>query len=423
MRPRYGATGRALRLLFLWPLLVFGAPSEAAQRWQRLRLVAHVHTTMSTGQLTAAEAMEQAKAARLDGVLFTDSLLRRWEYGIWPARGLIKKSVEQPSILRTGAGKYLEEIRAQNNKGQLLAIAGLEAAPFYYWRRSPFDKAGGEIRDWNQHLLVFGLDSAEKLEQLPAASFDPYHGDQGARPYQAFIDAAVKEGGMVFWAHPFIKHEGKHGAVFDSTDAYPHLLETTAGFQGFAITYLGYLAAVEPAGLWDKLLLAYTHGKRDKPVWVLGESDWRGPQERPIDMAVSDVFCSARTPEAVLEAIREGRLWAEIRAKTSMADLEEFSVTDEASAHTAISGDHMTVRGALSIRVAGKRGPDAQGKVKLTLVKDGEILYEEDAAEEAFIRQWPDHQPAGMSYYRLIIEDPAGVIYTNPIFVRPSKKL
>ena len=408
---------RHLLFAFVLPLCM---PSVAAAGpWQKLELVVHVHTKISTGSLSPEEVMDQAKAAGLDGVVFTDSLLRHWEYGLWPLRGLIRKSIDQPSVLQKGAGEYLKAIESQNSGNNPLAIAAVEAAPFYYWRRSPFDKQGGEIRGWNQHLLVLGLDRPELLVQLPSNAWDPYQGDLKEKPYQSFIDAAVAEGGLVFWAHPFLKHEGKHGNITDFTEAYPHLLETTTGYHGFAITYLGYLSAVAPASLWDQLLLAYTHGKRKKPVWVLGESDWRGPQERPINMAVSDVLCSARTPAAVLKAIREGRLWAVIRANASMASLEEFSVTDEASTHSAVSGDHMSVQGALSIRVIGKRGPKPQGKVKLTLVKDGEILFEDDATEEAFIHQWPDHKPTGISYYRLIIEDPAGVIYTNPIFVRP----
>lgn len=424
-RVRLARTQTVIRVIRSHALIAIGsfvllgnASLGWAQRWQKVELAVHVHTKISTGSLTPEEVMGQAKAAKLDGVVFTDSLRRRWEYGFWPLRGLIKKTVNQPSVLNSGAQAYLEKIGKLNNANQL-AIAGIEAAPFYYWRRSPFDKQVGEIRGWNQHLLVFGLDKPELLERLPLDAFNPYQGDQGAKPYQAFIDAATAAGGVVFWAHPFVKHEGSHGGILDFTDAYPHLLQETEGFQGFAITYLGYLSAVAPGGLWDELLLAYAHGRRSKPVWVIGESDWRGPQERAINMSVTDVLVNGQSPEAVLQAFREGRMWAKIRANASMAHLEEFGIMDEASAHSAVSGDHISVQGALSVRIVGRRGPNAQGKLKLTLIKDGMILFEDDVTEEVFIRQWPDHKPTGMSYYRLIVEDPAGVIYTNPIFVRP----
>ncbi len=411
------------RLFFFAALLLLGSPAAAAEEWQKLRLVAHVHTTMSTGSLSFAEVMDQAKAAQLDGVLFTDSLLRHWEYGIWPLRGLIKKVIEQPSILKAGAENYLGDIRSQNKAGGPLAVAGLEAAPFYYWRRSPFDAQGGEIRDWNQHLLVFGLDAPEAFEQLPVNDFDPYHGDYQGKPYQQFIDAATAAGGVVFWAHPFIKHEGRHGGINDSTEAYPHLLEITNGYDGFAITYFGYLDALEPGLLWDSLLLDYVHGKRSKPVWVIGESDWRSAQERSLAMVVTDVWVDERSPKAVVSALREGRSWASIRADSTAPELEAFTIVDEASGHTAISGNHMTVHGKISIRVALRRGANAQSKFKVTLVKNGAVLHEEELTENKFIRKWTDQAPSAVSFYRLNVEDVSGVIYTNPIFIRPSEKL
>lgn len=390
-----------LRGFFIWLAVLSGLGASAGAS-EKLKIAVHLHTTFSTGSLTPAEVASEAEKAGLDGVIFTDSLQRRWEYGLWPLRGVIKKTVEQPSILQAGAKRYFDAVKqAQAAHPKLILIAAAEAAPAYYWRRSPFDRLGGEIRGWNRHLLLFGLDEAH-LASLPFNA-DPYNGDQGSAAYQRFIDAAVAAGGTVFWAHPEIKHEGSHSGVAEFTEAYPYLLEATTRYQGFAITYFGYLKTVQPGDLWDRLLLAYLQGKRAQPVWMLGELDWRGPQERPLDMVLTEVWVAQRTPEAVLAALSAGNSQAAIRAKNSQLQLDRFTVgMDDAK--------------SVKLEAAG-RCSAGNTAATLTLVKNGAVFIRQAIDEPSFALQWSDpaEPPA---YYRLILEDPTGVIYTNPIFVR-----
>ena len=397
-------------------LLLAALPSQAQEPPQRLRLALHVHTTVSTGSLTLEEAALEASTEGLDGILFTDSLLRRWEYGLWPARGVVKKRVEQPSVLTFGAQRYVESIHKLSRQfPRLLVMAGVEAAPFYYWRRSPFDQLGGEIHDWNQHLLVMGLEDGQVLERLPLETADSYHGDAGAAPYQQFIDAVTAQGGLVFWAHPETPHEGRHGSVMDYTEAYPHLLELTHGYQGFAITYLDHLDIVAPGGTWDRLLQAYCRGERPQPVWVIAESDWRGPQERPLAMSTTELFVEERTPEGVRQALIGGHAWAAIRRADSHLELSEFQIEDPILTRAAQAGDQFRLAGTheLTVRVSGIGDGG-----RLILVKNGQVISSEDVARGPFSREWAEARPEKTAYYRVILEGPWGVIYTNPVFVR-----
>ncbi len=265
----------------------------------------HVHSTISTGSLEPAAIMRLADDAGVDAVMFTDSAQRHWEYGLWPLRGVLKWVVEQPSVSTCGPRRYVEMIRSLNVPGRhALAIPGVEVAPFYYWKRGPFDRQGGSIQDWQQHLLVW-LDDPEAIRQIPLQAFDPYHGEQGAVPYQRVIDFIAQHGGLVWWAHPHTGHLGRHAFVEDYTEPYLHLLERTTGYQGFALTYLGYLEGVEPGAVWDRLLRAYCRGAFPQPVWVIGELDWRGPQERPLNTVVTQIRVRERTPQGGFEAMRQ----------------------------------------------------------------------------------------------------------------------
>lgn len=399
--------------------LVFGSAATAGAEegvWQRLRLVVHVHTTVSTGTLSPEAVVPVAARGGLDGVLFTDSLIRRWEYGLRPLRSVVKKVVEQPSVLQFGAQRYIDRVEQLHKKSKVMLIPGVEAAPFYFWRRNPFDRLGGEIRGWSRHLMVFGLKDGQAVERLPVAN-DPYRGDQGAAPYQRFIDAAVKAGGVVFWAHPGSAHTASHGGVTDHTEAYPHLLEATTGYHGFAITYLGYLAIAEPGGVWDRLLLSYCSGRRQRPVWIIGESDWRGPQERPLAMVTTEVLVRERTAEAVLAALRDGRAWAVIRDGTSQPQLDEFAVEDTATGAGALVGGRLDAAGPVLIHVAGRRSPEAAHPMTVTLIRNGQIAAQEQVQGAAFSFDWPDDAPAETGFYRVMFEEPSGVLYTNPIFV------
>ena len=350
-------------------------------------------------------------------MVFTDSALRRWEYGLWPARAWIKRVIEQPSVRTFGAARYLDTLR-HLSAPQLLVLPGLEAAPFYYWRRSPFDRRGGQIRGWSQHLLVFGLDDPRAIQRLPLDAYDPYQGDRGAVPYQRFIDAVTAQGGLVFWAHPETGHVGEHGPVEDYTDPYPHLLELTSGYHGFAITYRDKLAFVEAGGVWDRLLTAYCAGRRRQPVWMLGELDWRTPEAHPLDRVVTMVTVPERTAEAILHALRTGRMWAVFRAGAQAPTLARFDVTDVASQQVAGIGESIAPTGPLRIQVSGQRGSPEPGPARVFLIKDGAVVQMEEVTAEEFDLVWTDDAPPTRGFYRAVFQGPAGLIYTNPIFVR-----
>jgi len=376
----------------------------------------HVHTTVSTGVFEPATILEMARQAGLDAVLFTDSAERRWEYGLWPARGILRWVVEQPSVSTFTPRRYLERIESLNTGTGVLAIAGVEAAPFYFWRRPPVDRQGGALWGWQRHLLIF-LDDAESIRRLPLRSVDPYHGDQGAAPYQQLIDYVVQRGGLVFWAHPEVVHQGRHGLIEDYTEPYLHLLEQTSGYHGFALTYWGYLSAVEPGQVWDRLLTDYCRGRRLQPAWIVGELDWRN-QERSLTAVTTRVVASSRSRGAVLEALRHGRMWVVVRAgKDAAPTMTQFAVTDESTGQVVGVGQRLRPTGRVLVRVVGRRG-SGQDPLRVTLVAGGRVWVTQEVVDTAFDLQWSLDDAATLGYCRVIIQDTSGGVYTNPVFFR-----
>ncbi|HEX9780863.1 MAG TPA: hypothetical protein VGB20_06595 [bacterium] len=411
-----GAAARAcvLACALAWP--AWAAASGDHGGGLRIRLAAHLHTTVSGGTQSPDAVAALAKSAGLDAVLITDSALRRWEYGLWPLRGLLKRVVEEPSVLRLGAAKYLAKIDAADRAHpDLLILPGMEAAPSYYWRRSPLERDGALVLGWHRHLLVFGIDDARSLRRLPLRETDPYHEDRDAAPFQRLIDAVSGAGGLVFWAHPAAANRGRAGGVRYATEPYPHLLELTDGYHGFGVADLAALSLTSPGGAWDRVLTEYCRGGRRSPAWILGELDWHGPHERAIDAVVTDVLSGERSRRGLLEGIRLGRMWVTLnRTGGTALRLEAFSLSDAGSSAVAVTGGTLTGATGIRVRIAGVA---SDGDTALTVIRDGEPWSTLRPEPGSFVQEWIDPSPPASGYYRVAADGPGGVVLTNPIFV------
>ena len=75
------------------------ARAQAPDDRQQLLATVHVHSTASTGELTIEALAERAEQLGLDVLVLTDNFSLRYEYGLWPLTGLLKRQVRFPSVL------------------------------------------------------------------------------------------------------------------------------------------------------------------------------------------------------------------------------------------------------------------------------------------------------------------------------------
>jgi len=145
------------------------ARAEGSDDRQQLLATVHVHSTASTGELTIDALAERAEQLGLDVLILTDNFSLRYEYGLWPLPGLLKRQVRFPSVLEYGIERYLDEISAaQSRHPKLIILPGVEVAPYYYWTGSLVTR-NLTMHNAQRNLLVFGLTKPEDYRSLPVS--------------------------------------------------------------------------------------------------------------------------------------------------------------------------------------------------------------------------------------------------------------
>lgn len=127
----------------------------------------HVHSRVSTGDLTLDQVAEQAERAGLDAVVLTDNFVLRYEYGLWPLRGVFRRTFSLPSVLDYGPARFLADVAAaQARHPRVLLVPGVEVVPHYFWSGSLFQH-NLTMHNSQKNILVVGLPSAADYRALP----------------------------------------------------------------------------------------------------------------------------------------------------------------------------------------------------------------------------------------------------------------
>lgn len=246
--------------------------------------------------------------------------------------------------------------------------------------------------------------------------YDQYHGDKGTGPYQFLIDYARKMGALTFWAHPEVEGAYEAGSSFEGgkiklhTPPYYNDLLKTEGYTGFAVFEEGYKKLGRPGGLWDQILREYCEGKRDNPVWAIGELDYK--EGDWMGMTQTIFFLKDFKEEDVLDALKKGRVYA-VRGKDKPV-LEEFSL--EGSGRKAMMGEELLSKEGVEVTIDLKFPKPSRDEVKIFLIRNGDIKETFSTRKDILIKYKDDYILQGKKiYYRLAVGEQ---LITNPIFVR-----
>ena len=468
------------KYLLIFIFFLYGSVN-AAQEWMQVPGVIHVQTDFDgTGQYSLEQLVSMAKKKGLGVLITADHDLQVMEYGLFPFRNIIKKREERRSVIKTGPDKFLAQItRVNSMQNEVLVIPGVQSSPFYFWTGSPF-KGDLTANNYRKELLLVGMQSAEDYRGLPllhsefstrytskmlprsliflaglvlavylvlhkgvikiigvissilfvgmlinhhpfqSSLLDPYHGDQGIKPFQELIDYVNKRNGHVFWLHPesnYSVNGVKLGSVTLITKHYPDDLIASNGYTGFEAIYGDNITATDPGKHWDQVLSAYCRGDRDRPVWGISGADFHGSQGEKIDEFQTVFIVQQKTKEAIMEALSKGRFYAVRKGSTRLA-LDQFQVRDNKTGNSATLGQELDLQGYPLVEGRLSASDGSRRMVNVSLIRGGEIMESfkgETPLEFHFVDQ---DQRAGKMFYRLDVRGRgAGRLLTNPIFV------
>ena len=413
-------------------LLVFfiseSCPAEE-NGYIKAKCVVHVHTTVSSGYLTVEDYSRLAGEKGVDAVILTDNLLQRYEYGLWPLRGILKKVVEKGSILRYGTRKYLESIKEANMKYKdVIIIDGAQITPFYYWTGSVF-QGNLALNNRAKDMLVIGLGDAKSYDDLPIvggrhSSFDQYHGDKFLEPYQDVIDYVNQTGGLTFWSHPEIEENLSISGVRLITIPYSYDLLSARDYTGFGIFSEGYGTVGTPAGVWDRILTEYCLGKRAHPAWAIGELEYSGEEDKNFNDTMNILYVKKFDRDDILAALKEGKFY--VIGKEPLAThlvLDEFFLNEGGSGKSAMMGQTLVSDSAPLVKIKLSHEKPIDSEIIVRLIRNNKIIREFSGKGSADLEfNDEDVKPDDSVYYRVDAENQGTTrLISNPIFFKRIK--
>jgi hypothetical protein len=466
-------------LLSVILLLAWTSISRSAD-YQQVPGLVDLRTTFSDGAYDVETLVEMSKQRGFSVVILNDHDLMVMEYGLPPLRNLISKKEEKNSILKSGAGKYIQAIKNVRKKyPDMIIIPGSESTAFYYWTGSPF-RGNLTAHDHEKRILTIGMENPSDYEGLPMlhnshsiqflhhdlpgmillfaavlsagamiffpgilkitgiivltlatvfiinsdpfrnSPFDAYHGGQGMAPYQLLIDYVNAKGGMTFWNYPETKSGvRKMGPIQISTLPYPEVLLNSRGYTGFSSLYGDDVKLTEPGNLWDLALMEYCRGFRERPPWGIATSDFHreGESGEKLGNYQTVFYVKEKKITEVLEALRNGRMYAAQGNFPQIVRMDEFSLSSADGKVKGISGDEVAISEKPHIKIVLSSEKQVTGQVKVRLIRGGEIIkIVEGPLPMQIEHEDVDLKPGEKTYYRMDMRG-AGMIVSNPIFM------
>ena len=440
-----------------------------------------LRSTFSDGTYDIETLAKMAKERGFEVLVINDHDRMVMEYGLPPFRNIVKKKVEKNSINKQGAKAYLDSIRnVQKKFPNMILIPGSESAAFYYWTGSYF-KNNLTAHNHEKRILTIGMDKPEDYENLPilhnggyteytrkvipgiilllcslavsiymikwrgfyritgiivlflslafiansnpfrSSPFDQYHGDQGMAPYQLLADYVNERGGLTFWNYPETKSGIRNmGPIRVDTPPHPEVLEESEGYTGFAALYGDNITVTEPGNAWDRVLTAYCDGIRSRPIWGISTADFHGEGESGEKLGnFPTVFLlREKSRRGVLEALKNGKMYAYRGNYPQFVRLDEFSVCPPGGNNKGFSGDEIILKDSPRIRISLSATVPFENKIKVRLIRSGELVETFEGTLPMQIDYEDKYfQPGKKIYYRMDMSG-CGVLVSNPIFVK-----
>ena len=469
-------------LFVFWLVPAFPSPSFAI--YIQLDTIADVKTNFSEGCASIKDIGNQSERLGIDAVIFGDYARNSIEFGAKPFERIFKNATEGPSVLGRGASGFISEVNDNDRQiKETILIPGVETIPFYFWSGSNYDK-NLTAHNWDKHLMVIGLPTAQEYEQLPlqnsnlsskytdpllkqfailaflfmvsvgivykgyariltvplmvllllltinnhpfrSSPFDAYHGDQGMQPYQNMIDYANSNGAMVFWNHMEpISSIRKHGTTSLATVPYPDDLLKTKNYTGFQVVGDHPIQQAEAGQQWDQVLMEYLQGQRKQPVWGYGGNNYLCEEQNGdrLGSVRTIVLVREKNRDTLLDAIRKGRMYSVRQVDDNRLSLDEFLVEDQKTGQQATLGQELTSTDFPAVKIKLRSIKGGNKTARIQVIRNG-VLVKQENVSLPYELTWRDvgNDQEGRAYYRIKASvNSMDNLVSNPIFVKFS---
>ena len=469
-------------LFVFWLVLAF--PSSSFAIYIQLDTIADVKTNFSEGCASIKDIGNQSERLGIDAVIFGDYARNSIEFGAKPFERIFKNATKGPSVLGRSASGFISEVNDNDRQiKETILIPGVETIPFYFWSGSNYDK-NLTAHNWDKHLMVIGLPTAQEYEQLPlqnsnlsskytdsllkhfailvflfmvsvgpvykgyariftvplmvllllltinnhpfrSSPFDAYHGDQGMQPYQNMIDYANSNGAMVFWNHMEpISSIRKHGTTSLATAPYPDDLLKTKNYTGFQVVGDHPIQQAEAGQQWDQALMEYLQGQREQPVWGYGGNNYLCEEQNGdrLGSVRTIVLVREKNRDTLLDAIRKGRMYSVRQVDDNRLSLDEFLVEDQKTGQQATLGQELTSTDFPAVKIKLRSIKGGNKTARIQVIRNG-VLVKQENVSLPYELTWRDvgNDQEGRAYYRIKASvNSMDHLVSNPIFVKFS---
>ena len=455
------------------------ASPESRGVYQAVPGLLDIRTTFSDGKHSIEEVVRLARSRGFKVLFFNDHNTVAVGYGVPPFKNILNYKKEFPSIMTGGADHYLAEVRRVGAEyPDMILIPGCITSPFYYWTGS-WSRGDLTLHQYDRRILILDFDEPEDYELLPSIGnrlsfrytrrlipglalfciplcigllllrwkgrlrvggvvlvivsglaiidynpfrsslYSPYGGEQGIGPFQEVIDFANRRGGLAFWNYPEQRSgTRKHGPIFVDTPPYPEVLHQSVAYTGFAAIYGDNITATDPGKEWDRGLNEYCRGQRGSPPWGISTADFHEDGRLGLRLGAfpTTFLIKNFTKEALLEAVRKGRMYCSRGDGAVWPKLDDFQATGS-DGRSAVMGETLTTREPPLIQFTVSFQGRKNSVVKMFLIRGGTLLRSFEG-ETPFTVRLTDSElaPGELTYYRLM--DSKKHLTSNPIFVR-----
>ena len=174
---------------------------------------------------------------------------------------------------------------------------------------------------------------------------------------------------------------------------------------------------------WDQVLLDYCSGARSRPVWAIAGADFHD-EKKGVDLdTFQTIFLVKRKRhEEVLQALKQGRVYAVRKSAVMRLCLEHFQIKDQSAGKPAIMGQEMSTTGIPVIAGRCCASDGGRHAVTVSVIRGGKPAWSFEGRTPLDFQLLDEDPWTGKSFYRLDVKDQAGGhLLSNPVFVTRNR--